>query len=134
IGKSRTADELASRATGQGIHVLWGRCYESGGAPPFWPWVQVLRTYVQTHDPDRLQREMGDRAAIIAEIVPALREKLPHLPHAEPVQDPEAARFRLFDAIDGFLHDASRAQPLLLVLDNLHAADTPSLLLLEFLS
>ena len=43
IGKSRLADELANRAVEQGAVVLVGRCWEAGGAPAFWPWVQALR-------------------------------------------------------------------------------------------
>src|SRR5207248_877807 len=46
IGKSRLADELGKRARERGAHVLWGRCWEAGGAPAYWPWVQSLRTYV----------------------------------------------------------------------------------------
>jgi len=39
IGKSRTAQELATYAGLRGAQVLWGRCYEEQGAPPYWPWV-----------------------------------------------------------------------------------------------
>src|SRR5262249_53885277 len=46
--------------------------------------------------------------------------------------DPEGARFRLFDATTEFLRGAARAAPLLIVLDDLNAADAPSLLLLQF--
>src|SRR5687768_5027517 len=43
IGKSRLLDELARSAAAGGAGIHWGRCREAGGAPPFWPWVQVLR-------------------------------------------------------------------------------------------
>ena len=39
IGKTRTAQELASHAEALGAQVLWGRCYDGEGAPPYWPWV-----------------------------------------------------------------------------------------------
>src|SRR5262249_45106001 len=39
IGKTRLADELAMRAAAHPITTLWGRCWESGGAPAYWPWV-----------------------------------------------------------------------------------------------
>ena len=39
IGKTRTAQELAAYAETRGTQVLWGRCYEEDGAPPYWPWV-----------------------------------------------------------------------------------------------
>ena len=38
IGKTRTAEELGMLAEHQGAQVLWGRCYEEEGAPPYWPW------------------------------------------------------------------------------------------------
>ena len=43
IGKTRTAHELAAHARQRGARVLVGHCYESKGAPPFWPWVQMVR-------------------------------------------------------------------------------------------
>ena len=46
IGKTRTTQELASYAESRGAQVFWGRCYEDEGAPPYWPWVQTMRSYV----------------------------------------------------------------------------------------
>jgi predicted ATPase len=46
IGKTRCAEALADVAEDQGALVLWGRCHEEAGAPPYWPWVQILRAYV----------------------------------------------------------------------------------------
>jgi DNA-binding NarL/FixJ family response regulator len=132
IGKTRLAEELATQATTRGVLVLWGRCWEGEGAPAFWPWVQVVRTYVQDGDPAVLRRVMGAGAADIAQVVPAVRDRLPELPAPPPVE-PEAARFRLFDSLASFLWAAAARRPLLLVLDDLHWADAPSLALLRFL-
>ena len=49
IGKTRYAEALADVAEDQGALVLWGRCHEETGAPPYWPWVQILRAYVDAH-------------------------------------------------------------------------------------
>jgi AAA ATPase domain len=76
---------------------------------------------------------MGAGATDIAQLIPALRERLPDLPTPPPTE-PEAARFRLFDSLAGFLRAAAARRPLLLVLDDLHWADAPSLALLRFLS
>jgi tetratricopeptide (TPR) repeat protein len=65
--------------------------------------------------------------------VPELRERFPDLPPPSPF-DPEGARFRLFEATAEFLRRAAEQGPLVLVLDDLHAADPPSLLLLRFLA
>src|SRR5712691_1499575 len=133
IGKSRLADELSNRARGLGAQVLVGRCWEAGGAPAYWPWVQALRAYVRSRDRETLCRQLGSGAADVAEIVPEVRELVPDLP-APPSLDPEGARFRLFDATASFLRSAASERPLVLVLDDLHAADMPSLLLLEFVA
>jgi DNA-binding CsgD family transcriptional regulator len=134
IGKTRTAREFATHAGQRGALVLWGRCHESVGAPPYWPWVQLLRTYVRDREAEQLRADMGVGAADIAGIVPEVRDRLPDLPGPPPLADPEQARFRLFDSTTAFLYRAAHHQPLVCVLDNLHWADKPSLLLLEFLA
>ena len=133
IGKTRTALELATYAGLRQAQVLWGRCYEGEGAPPYWPWVQAIRSYVRDVDPEQLRSEMGAGAADIAEVVSDVREQLPGL-QAPPQLEPEQARFRLFDSITAFLKNAGRRKPLVLVLDDLHWADHSSLLLLEFVA
>jgi tetratricopeptide (TPR) repeat protein len=133
IGKSRLADEITNRARERGARVDWGRCWEAGGAPAYWPWVQLLRSYFLEIDPETLSSQMGPGAANIARMLPEVGEILPDLP-PPPSVDPEAARFRLFDATVTFLGNAARFQPWVLVLDDLHVADTPSLLLLQFLA
>ena len=133
IGKSRLAEELARHARTHRARVLVGRCWEAGGAPAFWPWVQSLRSYVREAESDALATELGPGAADIAPILPELYDLIPALP---PLVAPESegARFRLFHATCEFLRRASASRPLVLVLDDLHAADTPSLLLLQFLA
>jgi eukaryotic-like serine/threonine-protein kinase len=133
IGKTRLAEEVVAAARARDAHILVGRCWEAGGAPAYWPWVQSLRSYVRQIDSIVLEAQLGAGACEIAQILPELREVLPDLP--EPSSpDPEAARFRLFDAVAEFLRNASQARPLLLFLDDLHAADAPSLLLVQFLA
>ena len=132
IGKTRLAEELATYAHLRDALVLWGRCDEGEGAPPYWPWVQIVRAYAVDHDPEVLGAAMGAGAADIAQIVSEVGRRLPDLEPA-PALTPEQARFRLFDSVTTFLVDASRREPLVLVLDDLHCADSPSLLLLEFL-
>ena len=134
IGKTRTAEELVTAGQHQGAMILWGHCYEQEGAPPFWPWVQAIRSYVRAHDSGTLRSVMGAGAAHIAEAVPEIRERLPGLVPPPALDSPEANRFRLFDSITTFLKNAAQNQPLALVLDDLHWADRSSLLLLEFVA
>jgi DNA-binding SARP family transcriptional activator len=103
LGKSRLADEVASRAKDAGLRVLWGRSARVEGAPPYWLWSQALRL-------------------LTAE-----------LPDLDPTKSGDA-RFRLFVDVASALRAASKTQPLFLVLDDLHDADEPSLLLLDFLA
>lgn len=74
IGKTRTAQEFAVEAGKRGATVLWGRCYEEEGAPPYWLWIQIIRAWVQQNDPERLRSQMGPGAADVAEVVPELRQ------------------------------------------------------------
>jgi hypothetical protein len=133
IGKTALAEETAIYARLRSAQVLWGHCYEWEGAPAYWPWVQVIRSYAHEHDPQQLRSELGQGAADIGQIVSEVREQFPDL--ADPPHlDGEQARFHLFDSIATFLRNATTHQPLLVVLDDLHWADAPSLLLLQFVA
>lgn len=133
IGKTRLLEALSDRAATQGVQVLWGRCWDSGGAPAFWPWVQVLRTAVASRERGWLDSELGQGAAWISQLVPELGDRLPDVT-APATQESDQARFSLFDAVTGFLRTVSQSFPLLIVIDDLHAADRASLTLLEFLA
>lgn len=133
IGKTRLADELLARARGQGADALVGRCWEAGGAPAYWPWVQSLRGLLRSTAVEALRSELGAGASVLAQLLPELEELFPGLPEPPPLEA-ETARFRLFEAVSTFLRNAANSRPLVLVLDDLHAADEPSLLLLQFLA
>jgi DNA-binding SARP family transcriptional activator len=133
IGKSRLVEQLARGARERGAEVLVGRCWEAGGAPAYWPWVQAMRTYLRDRDPETVCNTVGRGASELAQILPELNELYGGLP-LPPTGDPEGARFRLFEATASFLRAASLTEPLVLVLDDLHAADASSLLLLQFLA
>ena len=125
IGKTRLCDELARRAEERGFSVLWGRSWEAFGAPAYWPWIQVLRT---------LSRQ-AVRLALSDDARAALRDLLPELDDAAPassMSNVAEERFRLFDAVATLLCDASSHSPLLVILEDLHAADPSSLALLSF--
>ena len=133
IGKSRLAEELMTEARGRGARVLVGRCWEAGGAPAYWPWVQSLRAHVRETEPDELRAQLGDGAADLAQLLPELRTLFPGLPEP-PALDSDGARFRLFEAVAAFLRNVTATTPLVVVLDDMHAADEPSLLLLRFVA
>jgi predicted ATPase len=130
IGKTRAAEELATYARVSGARVYWGRCREDEGAPAYWPWVQAVRAYARDADPVALAWQLGAGAAEVAQLIPEVAEKL----DIEPAKgsDSEEARFRLFDSVTSLLLAAARDRPIVIVLDDLHWADEPSLLLLRF--
>ena len=116
IGKTRLMSEFARIAEQQGVSVVTGRCWEEGGAPPYWPWMQVIRSVG------------GDLEQLAAPTDPNAGRRA-----TASAVVPESERFRLFDAVGRFLTDVASERPLLATLDDVHAADEPSLLLLRFL-
>jgi len=131
-GKTRLAEQLATYSRMRGAHVLIGRCYEGDGAPAFWPWIEVLRAYVRNMETPLLKATMRSGAADIAHLVADVRERLPNL-SPQLSLEPEQARFRLFDSITSFLKNGANLCPLVLIIEDLHWADVPSLMLLQFL-
>jgi tetratricopeptide (TPR) repeat protein len=134
IGKTRLAWELTGEAGARGARVDWGRCWESGGAPAYWPWIEVIRQMAASNAlPHTI--ELGRRGLHLAQIVPDLAERLGVSDIAPPTPtDPESARFLVFDAIAAFLREVSDRRPQVIVIDDLHAADHASQLLLVFLA
>src|ERR1051325_7211222 len=59
VGKTRLADEIALRAHSRGIPTLWGRCWDGGDAPVYWPWSQVIRSYLAEYDTEGLPKRGG---------------------------------------------------------------------------
>ena len=107
IGKTRLASELAEVASaGLGARVAWARASEDRGAPPYWLWRQALPSCEVLSAPGVDGDELW-RAG---------------------------GRFALFDAVTRQLLEAAADDPVLLVLDDVHWADQPSLLLLRHLA
>lgn len=132
-GKTRLAEEAERRADAAGVRVLWGRCYETDGAPAYWPWLQVVRRFVLRAGAAAALDAMGDAAPVIAQVSPDAASLL-DAPPAVPPLEPEGARFRLFDAIARTFVRAGADRPMLLIIDDIHTADAASLLLLRFLA
>jgi class 3 adenylate cyclase/tetratricopeptide (TPR) repeat protein len=132
VGKTRLAAEVARLAHDDGATVLYGRCDEDLGVP-YQPFVEALRPYVAACPPDELSVQVAPNGGDLARLVPQLAERLPGLPAALNA-DPETERYRLFDAITSFLAHIAATAPVLLVLDDLHWAAKPTLLLLRHLT
>ncbi|MET0413059.1 MAG: AAA family ATPase [Polyangiaceae bacterium] len=109
IGKSRLAEHVAAEAARRGATVAWGRAWEAGGAPAYWPWIQVFRA---------LDLEEAPFATVASALGAGAGE----------------VRFAAFDRAVRTLKRRAEQDPLVLVLDDLHAADAPTLLLLLMLA
>jgi tetratricopeptide (TPR) repeat protein len=139
VGKTALADELGAAAVRAGALVLWGRAWDGGGAPAYWPWLRIMRRLAVERDVSATIAALGPEAcARLARLMPDL---VPSIAGAGPGpgSDPElgetdAARFQLFDAVTSLLRAAAAGGPLVVILDDLHGADQPSLLLLGFLA
>jgi len=133
IGKTTLAREFVEHAATRGAAWAWGSCWDGGGAPAYWPWVQVCRSLARSADPAQLREALGAGAPWIAGLLPEFREAL-GAPAQPSDLDSDQARFRLFDALATLLSTAADRRPLVIVLDDLHWADASSLLALEFVA
>src|SRR5205085_633306 len=97
--------------------VVWGRCWEAGGAPAFWLWIQIVRA---------VHRDRPEVA-----VPPEVAWMLGGTAATTPVADD---RFALFDATLQYLAGAAHQRPVVIVLEDLHGADQPSLNLLAFIA
>ncbi len=133
IGKTRLADELTVHARIRGIPVLKGHCHETEAGLPYLPVVEALRQHVAAQPDDELRSELGEGAPDIAQLVSEIRRRLPDLPQAA-ATDVEVDRHRLFDSVASFLVAAARPAGLVLVFEDLHWADRPTLRLVQHLA
>jgi DNA-binding SARP family transcriptional activator len=131
IGKTRLSAELARRVqAGDGV-VLYGRCDEEA-IVPYQPFVEALRHTVAAYAPATLHERLHGLEQDLARVFPELRGRLSE-PSPSVPNDPESERYRLFEAITALLTGVTAARSALLVLDDLHWADRPTLLLLRHL-
>jgi tetratricopeptide (TPR) repeat protein len=131
VGKTRLLAELAGRLHSQGAVVLRGRCTQEPLAP-FQPFLEALRFYVLHAPPDHLRRAAQHYGGELQRLLPELRRlgDLPPPPHG----DSETERYRLFEAVASLLAELAASTPVLVVLDDLHWADRPTLSLLQHLT
>jgi tetratricopeptide (TPR) repeat protein len=133
IGKTALCEQLSTYVTLRGGKSLVGHCYEEGPMSlPYLAFVEALRSYVITRDVKELRKELGTGAADVARIVSEIREKLKV--KLRPPGNPEEERYRLMQAVTGFLSNAASVQPLLVVLEDLHNADKGTLEMLTHVS
>jgi tetratricopeptide (TPR) repeat protein len=134
IGKTRLAEAFADHAADESCTVLWGGAWDSAGAPAYWPWTQALRELVQSRPAEEILEDLGHGGPYVAQIAPELGRRLLRATDELPSLETEDARFTAFDATASFLRAAAARRPIVIVLDDLHAADVATVRLLEFLA
>jgi hypothetical protein len=130
-GKSRLLAWLGDRASGLGARVLSAQCLGGPAEPPYWPWIEILRTYARQVPPDAVRSVFRGAAGRLAPLVPELAQ-LPSDP-SDAWGDGEGLFWRL-DAFGGSLRQVALADPLVILIEDLHLADTPSLLVFEWVA
>jgi tetratricopeptide (TPR) repeat protein len=129
IGKTRLVRELVTQVEVGGSRALVGECYAEGGAP-YGPFAQVVRRSLQ----DGLGLELP--AYVLADLLtlaPALRQAYPEIPPNPPL-DPQAEQHRLYENVVTSFVTLCQASPVLLVLEDVHWADSGTLALLRHLA
>lgn len=131
-GKSRLVRELAQEVAAEGVLVLYGAC-DAVVHTPYRPFAEALDQLVRGTDPDVLRADLGSAGGELTRLLPDLPASVGGLP-APVAADPDTERHRLHTAVSDVLAGAGRRQPLLLVLEDCHWADTPTLVLLRHLA
>jgi hypothetical protein len=126
MGKTTLLEGLAAEAGEAGVRTVWGRCWEGGGTPPYWPWIQVLRACVAA-----MRAQGAQLDADLAELGPLVPELAASGPPPAPPGHHD--RSTLFQAVARLLGRAG-GEGLIVALDDLHGADEGSLQLLRYLA
>ena len=143
IGKSRLVHEVQQRASALGFRVLRGYCFEADSCLPYGPWIDLLRTFLAAYPSAELPDALGLSVAPLARLLPELVAALPAAPAAElsergesvaPPLEPEQEKKSLQQAMGRLLAGLAAAQPLLVVVEDLHWSDDSSLELLLVLA
>ena len=132
IGKTRVAQEVAVYARSRGAAVAVGRCTEDEGSPPYLPFVEALGAAIPESDTQSAGLS-AEHAGVIGKLLPQTIGPQ-HVPGASQEISPETERYLLFQAVTALLRNLARETGLALLLEDLHWADRPSLLLLQHLA
>lgn len=135
IGKTRLAEEIMGHARDAGIQVLYGAAYEQEGRLPYGPFVEVIRAALADRPMWSIREGLGATINDLARLLPELASAPVDLPPPTRLEvEISQERQRVFDAVTATFMLIARDSPLLVFLDDFHAADESSLQLLHYLA
>ena len=129
IGKTRLAAKVAEHAHAGGATIMYGRCDEET-LVPYQPFVEAIGEWARAAPQADVERRVRAAGIELARLVPDIAQRANEASRAR-ADDPETERYRLFESVSALLSSLSRDRPLLLVLDDLHWSDRPSLSMLR---
>lgn len=130
MGKTRLCEEASRFADELGFTCLSGHCLEGGVTVAYLPFVELLEAAALQLPPDLLRAALANVGPELTSLAPQLRAVLPAEISARGDLTGDH-RHALFAALRDFLDRLSRAQPLLLVIEDVHWADASTTLLLR---
>src|SRR5215211_1415209 len=131
-GKTRLVREVATEAAAAGVLVLYGSS-DAVVATPYQPFVESLEFLVRVLDRGELKESLGTGGGELTRLLPDLPSRVGPLP-SPATADPDTERHRLHTAVSELLVGVGRTRPVLLVIDDMHWADVPSLHLFRHLA
>jgi DNA-binding SARP family transcriptional activator/Tfp pilus assembly protein PilF len=132
-GKSALLGQIVRQAQAQGVLCLAGGCYEERGAVPLGPFHDALVDFLLAQAPETIRAQMAVFVDDLAEVIPELRYHVQLTADPGPARGPRD-RMRAFGAVHACLRSLAESGPVLLCLEDLHAADEATLQLLHYLA
>ncbi|HXR97938.1 MAG TPA: protein kinase [Terriglobales bacterium] len=132
IGKSHLTAALVDEARRRGAAAVTGHCHEMEGSAAYAPFVEMLEYTARVAPRDTFRRSLGEDAPEVARLMPELRRIFPDIPAAMELPAEQQRRF-LFNGYRNFVERNAQLTPAVLLFEDLHWADEPTLLLLQHL-
>jgi class 3 adenylate cyclase/tetratricopeptide (TPR) repeat protein len=133
VGKTRLVEEVGAEARARGLQFFVARCDETGQRDPYMPLVEVLEAVRRRLSPESFRDLIGEHAGEIARLLPDLRRRYPDIPPPADVPPDEERRY-LFVTVQQVLARLAAIRPVVILLDDLHWADEPTLRLIDYLA
>ncbi|MFK3730270.1 ATP-binding protein [Streptomyces sp. NPDC088090] len=126
IGKTSLVARAAHDLAGSGAAVLWGAAHDTEGHTPYGPFVEALDDWLARNSSGERERIGGAHPELVP-LLPSLRPAAgasPAAPGPARTGDAHDERARLFHGVERLLTEIGEESGVVVVLDDLHAADT----------